>query len=147
MADLIFKIEGEAKTAARFDANARQFKLVIDEPPVLGGDDAGPNPVEMLLAGYAGCLNVVAHLTARELGIKIEKLTIAVSGNLNPDRLFGKSEEERAGFKQINVSFSPVTDAAPEEVERWISEIRNRCPVNDNLQYPTPMTFSLDNLN
>ena len=143
MADLFFKVEGEAQTAARFDANARQFTLVIDEPPALGGDDLGANPVEFLLASYAGCMNVVAHLTAKELGIKVEKLTIAVSGNLNPARLFGQSEVERAGFKQIDVNFTPVTDASPELIAQWITAIKNRCPINDNLASPTPLTFNL----
>ncbi len=147
MADLFFKVEGEAQTAARFDANARQFTLVIDEPPALGGDDLGANPVEFLLASYAGCMNVVAHLTAKELGIKVEKLTISVSGNLNPARLFGQSEEERAGFKQIDVNFTPVTDASPELTAKWIKAIKNRCPINDNLAFPTPLTFNLIQLN
>lgn len=147
MSDLIFKIEGEAQTAARFDAKTRQFTLVIDEPPALGGDDQGANPVEFLLASYAGCLNVVAHLTAKELGIKVEKLTIAVSGNLNPARLFGQSEEERAGFKQIDVTFTPITDASPELLAKWIATIKNRCPINDNLSSPTPLSFNLTQLN
>lgn len=147
MADLIFKIEGEAQTAARFNASARQFTLVIDEPPALGGEDLGANPVEFLLAGYAGCLNVVAHLTARELGIKVEKLTIGVSGNINPARLFGQSDDERAGFKHIEVNFTPVSDASPELTELWINTIKNRCPVNDNLASPTPLSFNLVQLN
>ena len=75
MTDLNFQIQGEAETAARFVAGARQFSIVIDEPPTLGGDDLGANPVEYLLASYAGCINVVAHLTAKELGIKVEKLS------------------------------------------------------------------------
>jgi uncharacterized OsmC-like protein len=66
MSDLKISIEGEAQSAARFSANARQFNIVIDEPPQLGGEDLGANPVEYLLASYAGCINVVAHLTARE---------------------------------------------------------------------------------
>jgi uncharacterized OsmC-like protein len=143
MADLVFKIEGEAQTAARFHANTRQFKLVIDEPPTLGGEDLGANPVEYLLASYAGCINVVAYLTARELGINIEKLSIAISGNLNPARLFGHSDDERAGFKQIDVEFSPITDASPELTAQWIKSIKNRCPINDNLSSPTPLSFSL----
>ena len=143
MADLIFKTEGTSQTAARFEANSRQFKLVIDEPPVLGGDDQGANPVEFLLASYAGCLNVVAHLTARELGIKVEKLSIAICGNINPAKLLGQSDEERAGFKQIDVEFSPITDATPELTAQWITVIKQRCPVNDNLSSPTPLSFSL----
>ncbi|SMO81611.1 Uncharacterized OsmC-related protein [Saccharicrinis carchari] len=143
MSDLTFKIEGAAQSPTKFIANARQFKLTLDEPPELGGEDAGANPVEYLLAGYAGCLNVVAHLTARELGIKLEKLKIEIQGNLNPARFLGESNEERTGFKNIDVQFSPVTDAAPELIEEWISAIKNRCPVNDNLANPTPLSFNI----
>lgn len=143
MTDLNFQIQGEAQTAARFVAGARQFSIVIDEPPALGGDDFGANPVEYLLASYAGCINVVAHLTAKELGIKIEKLSIKVDGNLNPARLFGQSNDERAGFKNINVDFTPITDADPEKIKLWIDTIKNRCPINDNLSAPTPLTFNL----
>lgn len=142
MTDLNFQIQGEAQTAARFVAGARQFSIVIDEPPTLGGDDFGANPVEYLLASYAGCINVVAHLTAKELGIKIEKLSIKVNGNLNPARLFGQSNDERAGFKNINVDFTPITDAGPEKIKLWIETIKNRCPINDNLSSPTPLNFN-----
>jgi uncharacterized OsmC-like protein len=145
MSDLTFKINGEAQTAARFSANTRQFNLVIDEPPALGGDDLGANPVEYLLASYAGCINVVAHLTARELGIKVEKLRIAISGNINPARLFGQSDAERAGFKQIDVAFEPITDATPELTGKWIETIKNRCPINDNLANQTPLSFIIVN--
>ena len=109
----------------------------------MGGDDLGDNTVEFLLASYAGCINVVAHLTARELGIKVEKLSIAISGNINPARLFGHSDDERAGFKKIDVEFSPVTDASPEMTKQWIAAIKNRSPINDNLASPTPLSFSL----
>jgi uncharacterized OsmC-like protein len=143
MTDLNFQIQGEAQTAARFVAGARQFSIVIDVPPALGGDDFGANPVEYLLASYAGCINVVAHLTAKELGIKIEKLSIKVNGNLNPARLFGQSNDERAGFKNINVDFTPITDAGPEKIKLWIEIIKNRCPINDNLSNATPLTLNL----
>lgn len=142
MSDLTFSIEGKAQTAARFSATARQFNIVIDEPPHLGGEDLAANPVEVLLASYGGCLNVVAHLTARELGINLEKLEISIKGNINPNRLLGVSEQERAGFKQIDVQFSPLTDASPELISRWIDIIKSRCPINDNLASPTPLTFN-----
>lgn len=145
MSDLIFRTAGTAQTAARFEANSRQFTIVIDEPPALGGDDLGANPVEYLLASYAGCINVVAHLTARELGIKVDKLNISVSGSINPARLFGQSDDERAGFKHIEVEFSPSTDASPELTRQWIAAIKNRCPINDNLASPTPLSFKLLN--
>lgn len=143
MTDLNVKIQGTSETEARFVAGARQFSIVIDEPPALGGHDQGANPVEYLLASYAGCINVVAHLTAKELGINLRKLTISVDGNINPSRLFGTSDKERAGFKQINVGFFPETDSEPEKIAEWIEVIKNRCPINDNLSQPTPLFFKV----
>lgn len=143
MSDLVFKIDGRSQTAARLEAKARQFSIVVDEPPALGGDDLGANPVEYLLASYAGCINVVAHLTAREMGIKLSGLKIQVQGNLNPARLFGQSDDDRAGFKSIQVEFSPNTDATHERIEEWIESIKNRCPINDNLANTTPLAFNL----
>ncbi len=143
MSDLVFKVEGKAQSAARLEAKARQFSIVIDEPPALGGDDLGANPVEYLLASYAGCINVVAHLTARELGIGMAGLQIKVEGDINPARLFGQSDDERAGFKQIRVEFAPETDASPELVSQWIETIKNRCPINDNLANPTPLLIDV----
>ena len=143
MSDLIFKVEGVAETQTRITAKARHFSIVIDEPPVLGGEDLGANPVEYLLASYAGCVNVVAYLIAGELNIKLDRLTIEVNGNINPAKLFGKLPEERAGFKQINLNLKPETSASPELIEKWLNEIKRRCPINDNLQNPTPVSISL----
>lgn len=147
MKDLIFKVDGQSQTQARFAANAREFTIVIDEPPALGGDDYAANPVEYLLASYAGCINVVAHLTAKELNITVEKLRIAVNGNINPARLLGISDRERAGFKNISVEFEPVTNASSETISLWIEEIKKRCPVNDNLLSPTPVSFKFKEFN
>jgi uncharacterized OsmC-like protein len=141
MADLVFSVEGQAESQTRLNVKTRQFSLVIDEPPTLGGDDLGANPVEYLLASYAGCVNVMAYLIAKELDIKLEKLTVKVDGNLNPDRLFGKSYDDRAGFKKINLKLEPVSDASPELLAKWANEIKKRCPINDNLSNPTPLSF------
>src|SRR5690554_7369291 len=91
MTKLTFAINGENRNATRLDVDARQFRVVVDEPVQLGGSDAGPNPVEYILAGYAGCLNVVGHLVAKEMGMSIHKLSVEVSGDLNPARF--RSEE------------------------------------------------------
>jgi uncharacterized OsmC-like protein len=122
---------------------ARNFKLVVDEPAGLGGTDDGPNPVEYLLAGYAGCLNVVAHLVAKEQGLDIKKLAINVDGDINPARLFGQSNDDRAGFKSIRVNIAIETDADQPAIDKWIKEVENRCPVNDNITNPTPVEVNV----
>ncbi|MEO5649500.1 MAG: OsmC family protein [Ginsengibacter sp.] len=138
MSDLNFSIKGVSKNPTKFIAQARNFKLVIDEPPALGGTDHGANPVEYLLASYAGCLNVMGHLVAEELGFKLDKLEIEVTGDINPERLFGKSFEERAGFKKIQVTLKPYAKVTPEVLKNWTEAVENRCPINDNLRNLTP---------
>ncbi len=143
MADLNFSIKGVSENTTKFVAEARSFKIVIDEPQTLGGTNHGANPVEYLLASYAGCLNVMGHLIADELGFKLDKLEIEVNGNLNPDRLFGKSFTERAGFKNIQVKLKPYTDVTPELLKSWIKIVKNRCPINDNLQNLTSIEIEV----
>lgn len=144
MSDLVFSVKGESASAAKFVANTRNFKLVIDEPEDLGGTDEHANPVEYILAGLAGCLNVVGHLVAKELGFTLKKLTIEVSGNINADRLFGISNEERAGFKKIDLKLVPETDASIETLATWLRIVQERCPVKDNLTNSTPVHVSVE---
>jgi uncharacterized OsmC-like protein len=143
MEDLIFKIDGESLTPACFEAKARNFKLVINEPFVSGREnDQVANSMELLLASYAGCINAAAHLSAIELGIKVEKICISIRGNFNPARLLGKSESGRAGFKQIDIEFAPVSNATGDMMREWLDLIKKRCPINENIVYPTPVYFN-----
>lgn len=143
MSDLVFTVKGSSERATKFVANARNFQLIVDEPPTLGGKDEGANPVEFLLTGYAGCLNVMGHLIASELGFTLEKLDIDVSGNINPARLFGQSFDERAGFKTIEVVLKPYADVEKELLDKWIEIVESRCPVNDNLLNTTPIAVKI----
>lgn len=143
MSDLIFKVTGESTSAAQFIAETRNFRLVVDEPKELGGTDEDANPVEYILAGLAGCLNVVGHLVAKELGFTIKKLKIEISGNINPSRLFGTSTKERAGFKQIKIDLIPDTDANINTLVSWLKIVEDRCPVKDNLTNSTPVKLGV----
>tara|TARA_B100000795_G_C22781588_1_gene432580 strand:+ start:1328 stop:1777 length:450 start_codon:yes stop_codon:yes gene_type:complete len=144
MSDLIFSVKGESNSSAKFIAKTRQFQLTIDEPEGLGGTDEGANPVEYILAGLAGCLNVVGHIVAKELGFTIDKLKIEVVGNINPDRLFGASDNERAGFKKIDLKLIPETDAPIDILVKWLKIVQDRCPVKDNLMNITPIGISVE---
>jgi uncharacterized OsmC-like protein len=141
MSDIIFNVKGESHSPAKFIAKTGKFRLIIDEPAALGGTDEGPSPVEYILAGLAGCLNVVGH---KELGFTIDKLKIEVTGNLNPDSLLGVSSAERAGFKKIDLKLIPETDAPIEVLVDWLKIVQDRCPVKDNLMNSTLIGTSVE---
>jgi uncharacterized OsmC-like protein len=144
MSDLIFNVKGESTSPAKFIAKTRNFELVIDEPESLGGTDENANPVEYILAGLAGCLNVVGHLVAKELNFTINKLKIEVEGSLNPNKLFGISDNERAGFKEIKLKLIPETEASIETLVTWLKIVQDRCPVKDNLLNITPININVE---
>ncbi len=117
--------------------------MIIDEPESLGGTDEGANPVEYMLGALAGCLNVVGHLVAKEMGFSIDDLNIELEGILDPAKFSGKSEEGRAGYKEINVALGVETNAAQEILEKWAEIVEQRCPVSDNLANKTPINISI----
>ncbi len=143
MSILSFSFQGVNKSSTKFTGKSREFELTIDEPIELGGTNEYPNPVEYILAGYAGCLNVVAHIVAQELNIVLKKLEINVSGELNTAKLLGENTTERAGFQRIEVSLKPQTTATETELLGWLKEIERRCPVGDNLQNQTPVSLQI----
>ncbi|TGG88670.1 OsmC family protein [Geotoga petraea] len=133
------KKENPTKTVVK----ARNFEMIIDEPSNLGGTDHGANPVEYVLASLAGCLNVVGHVVAKEMGFEIKNLEIELDGELNPARFMGKSDKERAGYQAINVKMKPETDADEDTLKTWIEKVESRCPVSDNLANATPVNITL----
>ncbi|HOO32152.1 MAG TPA: OsmC family protein [Thermotogota bacterium] len=138
-----FGVHAESKHHAQVEVTARNFKMIVDEPPNLGGTDEGANPVEYVLAALAGCLNVVGHMVAKEMGFEIKALSFDIVGELDPAGFMGKAKDVRPGYQTITVKVSVDTDADAATVEKWLETIENRCPVSDNLQHQTPVNIVL----
>ena len=103
----------------------------------------GPSPLEYVLAGYAGCINAVGKLVAKEQYLDLKSLQVEISATLSLDQYQGKETNERAGFHVIDVVVKPTSEASLEELQKWISAVKKRCPIHDNLINPTPITLSL----
>lgn len=136
-----FSINGSSINSTLYKGTSRQFNFLVDEPQELGGEDLAANPVEYLLAGYAGCLNVVINLVAKELGIKLYDTKININGNIDAAKLLGLSKEGRAGFQSLDVSLDFVTNATQETVDFLLKNVKQRCPVSDNLSNATPIQY------
>ena len=141
MSDLIFKTTAKCETNMKTVVKARNFTIIIDEPESLGGSDHGANPVEYVQAALAGCLNVVGHIVAKEMGFEIKNMEIEIEGSLNPAKFVGKSSEERAGYKVLNVTLKVDTDADELTLKKWVETIETRCPVSDNITNQTEVNI------
>ena len=133
MANVTFKAEvvwSGHKT--RCLAKINQHELVIDEPAQLGGDDQGPNPVEILLASLGGCLNIVVAMLAPRYEVAIKGLKVELEGDLDPDGFMEKASV-RTGFQEIRFKVAVESDAAPARVRALVEHARRICPVGDTL--------------
>lgn len=133
---------GYAKENNQFVVKAQNFDIRIsrnEKFPEL----EGPSPLEYILAGYAGCINAVGKIVAKEQGIVLKSLQVELSAKLSLDKYQGKISNERAGFSSVEVIVKPTSEASLEQLKNWLIEVEKRCPVQDNLVNPTPVSVSL----
>ncbi len=143
MADISVLVQSQSESPTRTLVKARSFDLVVDEPPEFGGEDVGANPVEYLLAGFTGCLNVVGHLVADDLGFKIRSLAFEATGPIDPAKLFGEDTEQRPGFKNIDIQVKIDADVEESVLDEWLDRVEARCPISDTISNDTPVSLQL----
>lgn len=133
---------GYANSNSQFVVKAQNLDIRISRNESFPQLD-GPSPLEYILAGYAGCINAVGKIVAKEQGIELKSLQVELVAQLSLDQYQGKNSKERAGFKAIEVVVKPTTDATLEQLQNWLNIVEKRCPVQDNLINPTPVYVSL----
>ena len=144
MSTKIVNVTGFSKNNEQFVVETNSHKVRISNNEYHPELNA-PSPIEYILAGYAGCINAVGTLVAKELNINLKSLQVEISGEINVDKFLGNPTTDRAGFKSINVVVKPNALATSEALQNWLSIVENRCPVYDNLINQTPIKVSLVN--
>ena len=142
--EMSVSITGESQNPTKITLKSGNFSMIIDEPKEMGGTDEGPSPIQVLLMSLAGCLNVTGHEIARQKGLTLHGIKIGIEGVMNPCTFLGCSFEERAGFQNINVKIEPdFTDATQQQIDEWLKETEERCPVTDNIKAGTSLAVSV----
>lgn len=141
MSIITFSLQGKAYNATITEVKAVRLNIIVNVPPEQGGRCAFSNSVEDTWKGYPGFNQVVTHLIDREKNIEIRDLRINTQGDIKPLRLFNQSFNGRAGFCSIHVDIEIETNVMHEENEALIREVKEPCPVNDNLANDTLISY------
>jgi uncharacterized OsmC-like protein len=129
--------------AGREDTSRTQpFVLDADEPPLLLGENHGPNAGEYLLQALAACLTgtIVYHAAAR--GIVLEGLECTIEGDADLQGFLGLDESVRPGFQQIRVAFRATGDFDDDELAE-LARLAKYSPVRDTVSNPVPVTIDV----
>jgi putative redox protein len=138
-----FAADSQQVEGLRSETKIRQFSLTIDEPPTLGGTDAGPNPVELVLAALATCQEITYRAYATALGVPLESVAVKLEGSLDLRGFFAVKDGVRAGFNDVRGTVHLKSSAPAEELAKLKSVVDAHCPVLDILRAPVPVDLKL----
>jgi uncharacterized OsmC-like protein len=132
---------GEHQNAGnRVTAKTRKFVVTGDAPPGLGGVDAAPAAVEMLLASLAGCLTSGIAANAALFDVPIDALDIDLEADIDLRGVFGHDKSVRNGFSDIRYTVTMKSSAPEDKVRRCKETIDRKSPVLDALTTPVRVT-------
>jgi putative redox protein len=104
--------------------------ILVDEPVIAGGTDAGPSPTRLVAAGLASCVAVTMEMYAQRKGWDIGAVEVDV-------------DVEYQGFAPF--SFAVVVKLPPglsEEQRGRLLDVARKCPVHKVLAGEAPVTVS-----
>ncbi len=113
------------------DVTIRQFGLVVDEPPTLGGDDVGPTPVEYLLASLGSCKAITLQMYANRKGWQLGQITVDLT------------YDSRPGEEPVITANLTIAGDLTDEQRQRLREISDRCPVHKLLTHPLQIQTQL----
>ena len=100
----------------------RGHKVTVDEPEGQGGDDAGPDPQEMLAVSLASCTAITIEMYAARKGWDLGYVEVETSYR----------PAERGCPTKFDIVLRLPEDATDEQVER-LKVIAAKCPVHRTL--------------
>jgi uncharacterized OsmC-like protein len=123
----------------RAEITAGRHALVADEPEPRGGEDAGPTPLQLVLAGLCACETVTLRRLAPKIRMEVQGFEIAADAVIDARGRSG-SDEVPAHFLRVHVRARVRTPEPPERVQRLKELVERHCPVATLLQ-AAPLQF------
>lgn len=138
------RISGFTHAGAADTTRKSAFELEGDEPPVLLGNNAGPNAVELLLQALGFCYAVGYAANAAAQGIEFSSMEFEVEGDLDVRPFLGL-DGPRPGFTAIRARARVSSpNAAPEQLQELCRYVQDTSPVRDCLTRPVPIETTLE---
>lgn len=138
-AKAVFRVEGNLVGMTEVQLAARQHTFKVDEPPALGGEELGANPVEHALIALASCQAITYRFWAAKLGIELEGLQISAKRDLDVRGFLGFDNGVRPGFTAIRLEVTPVGPESAGRYQELAGAVDAHCPVLDLFTNPTPV--------
>lgn len=122
----------------------RSFKIAIDEPSELLGENSAPNPQEMLMAALNACVLVGYVAGASSRGITLTRLEIETTGELDLRGFLGLDDKVKPGYDTIHYVVRVQGDGTPEQFREIHETVMKTSPNYFNLSQPVRIEAKLE---
>lgn len=122
------------------DLTVGSHAFLLDEPSDAGGEDAGPEPHELLLAALGACASITVQMYADRKQWPVEAVQVELSYVPLPPETSANTKNTTVGGIEMEISFSGnLSDAQ----RARLLEIAERCPVHRILTSPVKIYTKL----
>ena len=115
-------------------------RIDSDHPELFASEDHGATPVEIVLAGLAGCLTAGIAAVAQNRNIQLRSVKATLEAGMDLQGILGIDSEVRNGFDGVKVTFDIDADASRAEIEALVAQSQKRSAVFDILTNPTDVS-------
>ena len=131
-----YGLGGEQKHKSRFTFDS-------DHPEVFASEDRGATPVEIVLAGLAGCLTAGIAAVAQVREIQLRSVSATLEAGMDIRGILGADPDVRNGFDGIKVTYKIDADASPDDIKALVAQSQKRSAVYDIITNPTNVTVEV----
>jgi uncharacterized OsmC-like protein len=144
-ADTAYKVRVEVKEVKNriVAGKVRNHTIYIDQPKEFGADDTAPTPPETLAFALGSCFVSTGRLIAMQRNMTVRGISAVVESELDFAKALGTGQEKRAGFSGFKIITKIDADMSAKDKRKFIEEIASRCPMCDNMENPTPVSYEL----
>ena len=121
----------------------KEFSFETDHPEIFASEDKGATPVELVLAGLAGCLTAGVAAVAQMRDIQLRSVSATVEAGMDIQGILGADPDVRNGFDGIKVTYKIDADATPQEIQAVVAQSQKRSAVYDIVTNPTNVTVEV----
>lgn len=114
----------------------RQFKINVDEPHELLGENTAPNPQELLMTALNACITVGYVAGAAVKGIALEKVEIETSGELDLRGFLGIDPNVKPGYESLRYIVRIKGNGTAEQFQQIHQNVIKTSPNYFNISQP-----------